>query len=103
VWAQGPTALPASAVAASAAASETAVGDVRLLVGRSTVLDIGTTIARVSLTDADVADAMVTSPSQLLINGKMPGTISMFVWDRGGALKRYEVVVQRDLARLSGS
>jgi len=101
VWAQGPTALPASAVAASAAASESTAGDVRLLVGRSTVVDIGTAIARVSLTDADVADAMVTSPSQLLINGKMPGTISMFVWDRGGALKRYEVVVQRDLARLS--
>ncbi len=100
VWAQGPTALPATAVAASAAASESA-GDVRLLVGRSTVVDIGTAIARVSLTDADVADALVTSPSQLLINGKMPGTISMFVWDRGGALKRYEVVVQRDLARLS--
>ena len=101
VWAQGPTALPASAVAASAAASESNAGDVRLLVGRSTVVDIGTAIARVSLTDADVADAMVTSPSQLLINGKMPGTISMFVWDRGGSLKRYEVVVQRDLARLS--
>ena len=100
VWAQGPTALPATAVAASAAASESA-GDVRLLVGRSTVVDIGTAIARVSLTDADVADALVTSPSQLLINGKMPGTISMFVWDRGGTLKRYEVVVQRDLARLS--
>ncbi len=101
VWAQGPTAIPASAVAASAAASETAGGDVRLLVGRSTVVDTGSAIARVSLTDADVADAMVTSPSQLLINGKMPGTISMFVWERSGALKRYEVVVQRDLARLS--
>ena len=101
VWAQGPTALPASAVAASAAASETAAGDVKLLVGRSTVVDVGAAIARVSLTSADVADAMVTSPSQLLINGKMPGTISMFVWERGGALKRYEVVVQRDLAKLS--
>ena len=101
VWAQGPTALPASAVAATAAASETVAGDVKLLVGRSTVVDVGAAIARVSLTSADVADAMVTSPSQLLINGKMPGTISMFVWDRGGALKRYEVVVQRDLAKLS--
>ncbi len=101
VWAQGPTALPASAVAATAAASETSAGDVKLLVGRSTVIDVGAAIARVSLTSADVADAMVTSPSQLLINGKMPGTISMFVWDRGGALKRYEVVVQRDLAKLS--
>ena len=74
---------------------------VRLLVGRSTLVDVGTSIARVSLTSADVADALVTSPSQLLVNGKMPGTISMFVWDRGGAVRRYEVVVQRDLARLT--
>ena len=61
------------------------------------MLDVGTPIARVSLTSAEVADALVTSPSQLLINGKMPGTISMFVWDRGGALRRYELTVQRDL------
>ena len=65
------------------------------------VLDAGSPIARVSLTSADIADAMVTSSNQLLINGKTPGTISMFVWDRAGALRRYEVVVQRDLARLS--
>ena len=65
------------------------------------VVDVGTPIARVSLTSADVADALVTSPNQLLVNGKMPGTISMFVWDRGGAIRRYEVVVQRDLARLT--
>ena len=31
----------------------------------------------------------------------MPGTISMFVWERAGALRRYEVIVQRDLARLT--
>ncbi len=60
-----------------------------------------TPIARVSLTSADIADALVTSPNQLLINGKMPGTISMFVWDRAGGIRRYEVVVQRDLARLN--
>ena len=73
----------------------------RLLVGRSTVVDVGTPIARVSLTSADVADALVTSPNELLVNGKMPGTISMFVWDRAGAIRRYEVIVQRDLARLT--
>src|SRR6185295_5469009 len=61
----------------------------------------GKPIARVSLTSADIADALVTSPSELLINGKAAGTISMFVWDRGGAIRRYEVVVQRDLARLN--
>jgi pilus assembly protein CpaC len=74
--------------------------NVTLIVGRSTVLDTGHPIARVSLTSADIADALVTSSSELLINGKTPGTISMFVWDRAGAIRRYEVVVQRDLTRL---
>jgi len=75
--------------------------NVKLSVGRSTVLDTGKPIARVSLTSADIADALVTSTNEILINGKAPGTISMFVWDRAGAIRRYEVVVQRDLARLS--
>jgi pilus assembly protein CpaC len=80
---------------------ETATDTVRLLVGRSTIVDVGKPIARVSLTSADVADAHVTAPNELLINGKAPGTISMFVWDRGGAIRRYDVFVQRDLARLT--
>ena len=54
-----------------------------------------------SLTSADIADAVVTSANQLLVNGKMPGTISMYVWERSGGLHRYEIVVQRDLARLN--
>jgi pilus assembly protein CpaC len=100
VWAQ--SSLSASAVAAPAntAAVDADASSVRLLVGRSTVVEVGSPVARVSLTSADIADVMVTQPSQLLINGKMPGTISMFVWDRAGALRRYELVVQRDLAQL---
>ncbi|HYM25358.1 MAG TPA: pilus assembly protein N-terminal domain-containing protein [Vicinamibacterales bacterium] len=82
------------------AAGPGASESVTLMVGRSTILDTGTPIARVSLTSADVADALVTSSNELLINGKAPGTISMFVWDRAGAIRRYEVVVTRDLARL---
>jgi pilus assembly protein CpaC len=74
---------------------------VKLLVGRSTVVDVGSAIARVSLTSADIADAVVTSSNQLLVNGKMPGTISMYVWERTGGLHRYEIVVQRDLAHLN--
>src|SRR6185503_9670144 len=58
-------------------------------------------IARVSLTSADIADAMVTSPNQLLVHAKVPGRISMFVWDRAGSIQRYEIAVQRDLERLA--
>jgi pilus assembly protein CpaC len=63
-------------------------------------LNIGSAIARVSLTVPDIADALVTSPTQLLIHGKQPGTISLFVWDRGGSIKTYEVKVRRDLSML---
>jgi pilus assembly protein CpaC len=97
-----PPVLTASAAAKPAPAPVEQVTDsVRLLVGRSTIVDVGKPIARVSLTSADIADALVTSPNELLLNGKAAGTISMFVWDRGGAIRRYEVVVQRDLARLT--
>jgi pilus assembly protein CpaC len=79
---------------------ESDISEVQLLVGRSAVLNIGQPITRVSLTSPNVADAMVTASQQLLVHGKAPGTISMFVWDRAGGIKRYEVVVQRDLSQL---
>src|SRR5262249_58884225 len=97
LWAQAPP-LPMAAVTTSAAA-EPEPNTVRLMVGRSTVIDVGSPIARVSLTSPDVADAMVTAPNQLLVNGKMPGTISMFVWDRAGGIRRFPLSVQRDLSR----
>jgi pilus assembly protein CpaC len=89
------TMRPAVNLGAAPEASE-----VDLLVGRSTVLDVPTAIARVSLTSPDIADALVTTTQQVLIHGKTAGTISMFVWDRAGAIRRYEVTVRRDLSRL---
>lgn len=74
---------------------------VRLTVGRSTTIDLDQPIARVSLTSAEVADAVVTEPNQLLLQGKVPGTISMFVWDRAGVMRRYDVTVERDLSPLA--
>jgi pilus assembly protein CpaC len=93
-----PAALPSGAAPIVDGSEPRAV---ELLVGRSTLVDIGSPIARVSLTSADIADALVTGQSQLLVHGKTPGSISMFVWDRTGAVKRYEIAVQRDLARLN--
>ena len=75
-------------------------GTVKLLVGRSAVVNTNTPITRVSLTSADIADAVVTTSHQLLIQGKLPGTISLFVWDRAGAMTRYNVTVERDLTTL---
>ena len=93
-------AVPASVVTGGVV-TESDTSSVRLITGRSTLVDIGVPITRVSLTSADIADALVTSSSQLLVHGKAPGTISMFVWDREGTVRRYEVIVARDIARLA--
>ena len=102
-----PVAFTASSPAVAGAAPASVAVDaaqpdaVRLLVGRSTLIDVGGPISRVSLTSADIADALVTSPNQLLVHGKGPGAISMFVWNRSGGVRRFEISVQRDLTRLS--
>ena len=88
------------AISAGPAAETPTATEIDLLVGRSTILNVGSTISRVSLTVPDVADAMVTTPQQLLIHGKTPGTISLFVWDKAGGIKTYEVTVRRDLSQL---
>src|SRR5262245_1531266 len=89
---------PATAV--SPIRDAAAGSEIDLMVGRSTVLNVGSQIARVSLTVDKIADAMVTGPTQLLIHGKEPGTISLFVWDREGTIKTFEVKVRRDLSAL---
>src|SRR5262245_10586154 len=101
--ASGPSEAKASAPAEAKAAPsvDRDPRQVRILVGRSTIVEPGSPVTRVSLTSADIADVVVTSSSQLLLNGKVAGTTSMFVWDRGGAVRRYEIVVQRDLVRLN--
>ncbi|HEY6362641.1 MAG TPA: pilus assembly protein N-terminal domain-containing protein [Vicinamibacterales bacterium] len=88
---------PASA---GAIAVEREATPVTLLVGRSAVVNVDRPIVRVSLTSAEVADALVTSSNQLLVHGKAPGTISMFVWERAGEMRRFEVTVLRDMVEL---
>src|SRR5262245_59351982 len=54
-----PSSAASSSSAASGAATETSVADpnsVRLMVGRSTLINVGTPISRVSLTSADGVD-----------------------------------------------
>jgi pilus assembly protein CpaC len=96
--AQTPDATPG--YAGTGAANPIRDNGVHLLVGRSTILNMGTPITRVSLTTPEIADALVTSPQQVLVHGKAPGTISLFVWEKSGTIRTYEVVVQRDLSEL---
>src|SRR5580704_18126112 len=89
-----------------AARAEDAVGggavkQLLLLVGRSAIVRTDRPITRVSLSTADIADALVTTPYELLVHGKTPGTISLFIWADNGKIQTYDVVVSRDLSPLA--
>ena len=98
--------LPPTARAGQLAArGPAAVGDavverLDLTVGRSAIIRMTRPIVRVSLSTPEIADAMVTSPYELLVHGKMPGTISLLVWGDNGRITTYDVAVRRDLTAL---
>ena len=71
-----------------------------LLVGRSAIIKTDRPITRVSLSTPDIADALVTTPYELLVHGKTPGTISLLVWGDNGRITTYDVAVKRDLSNL---
>jgi pilus assembly protein CpaC len=81
--------------------SQEAPQTLHLLVGRSLVITSPTRIKRVSLADPSIAEAIVVSPRQLLINGKAPGGVSLIIWDEAGQSQEFEVSVDIDILGLS--
>jgi pilus assembly protein CpaC len=72
-----------------------------LLVGRSLVITSPARIKRVSLADPAVAEALVVSPTQVLVNGKTPGGVSLLIWDETDQSQAFEVSVDIDVLGLS--
>jgi pilus assembly protein CpaC len=72
-----------------------------LLVGRSIVISSPTRIKRVSLADPNIAEAIVVSPNQVLVNGKAPGGVSLLLWDESDQSQAFEVSVDIDVLGLS--
>ena len=81
-------------------ASETAQS-LHLLVGRSLVITSPTRLKRVSIADPAIADATVVSPTQVLVDGKAPGAVSLLLWDESDQSQAFEVSVDIDILSLS--
>jgi pilus assembly protein CpaC len=64
--------------------------------GASALLVNTTPIQRFSIGDPTVAEAVVVSPTEILVNGKTLGTTSLFLWDNSGGIKLYSVEVTAD-------
>ena len=73
---------------------------ITITAGRSTVLEAPFDLVRVAITDPEVADVVVVTNRELLINGKRPGTISMWLWAPDGRKMPYELVVDPPVTTL---
>src|SRR5882724_13357936 len=98
-----PAAVPAQVpVAPSSQGQESAEPQtLHLLVGRSLVITSPSRIKRVSLADPEIAEALVVSPVQVLVNGKKPGGVSLLIWDESDQSQAFEVSVDIDVLSLS--
>lgn len=72
----------------------------RVLVGRSLVVNSPEPLKRVSVSDPTIASAVAISPNQILINGLAPGTISLLLWNERDQPKAFELQVELDLSTL---
>ena len=71
-----------------------------LLVGRSLVISSQARIFRVSVADPTIVDALVVSPTQILISGKSPGVASLVIWDETGQSQTFDAYVDIDVSEM---
>jgi pilus assembly protein CpaC len=70
-----------------------------LTAGRSVVVPTTFNITRIAITNADIADAVVVDPREIIVDGKKPGTVSLIVWSATGRTQ-YDVVVEPAITTL---
>lgn len=78
-------------------------GSVTLARGTSAVLVSPVQFNRISMADPEIAEAVVMSPSEVLINGRNLGTTTFVVWDESGTRRIYGVEVTADAGALDRS
>jgi pilus assembly protein CpaC len=73
----------------------------RVMVGKSLLINTTERLKRVSVTDPAVADAIVVTPTQVLVNGLSPGEVSLLIWDELERSRSFDLRVDVDITSAS--
>lgn len=96
--------LAASAALAQAPAvtqaPATASRDLTITVGKAVLVDSPAVIERVAVSNSDLAEAVVVTPNEVMVNGKAAGETSMIVWQEGGNRLFFDLTIQRSENRV---
>ncbi len=103
VAAQAPAPAEQDSGAARSATSLQAVATsppIVLVRGTSEIIDHRGTLQRVSIADPNIADAVVVSANEIVVNAKALGQTTLLLWDQGGGRAMYQVHVTADAAAI---
>lgn len=90
-----------SAASAAGLSAQAVAGEVlRIPRGTSQLVTSPTRIERVSIGDPEIADAVVVSPQEVLVNARSLGTTTLIVWTADGTRQFYTVEVAVDAQAL---
>ena len=70
-----------------------------ITVGRGQLIQLESETSRVSVSDPVIADAVVISPNEVVLNGKSIGRTTIMIW-HGEFVSFYEVTVEPDLSEI---
>jgi pilus assembly protein CpaC len=81
-------------------ASALAAIPVEVTVGKGTILTLKQKAKRVSLSNPKIADIILMSPTEILLNGNVVGTTTLITWNKEGKRTFFDVIVFGDLDEL---
>ena len=70
--------------------------EISLMEGRGELLQFTRDIGKVVISEPKIADAVVISPREVMVNAKSPGSTTLVVWEGEGAPQRWEIAVTKD-------
>src|SRR5438477_2744062 len=71
-----------------------------ILVGKSVVVNVQAPITRVLSSNPAVIETLATSPTEIVVEGRAPGSSSLILWDQSGRSQMLDVIVDVDVAGL---
>src|SRR6201987_2565722 len=69
----------------------------RVMVGKSLLINTSERLKRVSVTDPAVADVQVVTPTQILVHGRSAGEVSLLIWDELERSRSFDLRVDVDV------
>jgi pilus assembly protein CpaC len=70
----------------------------RVMVGKSLLINTTEQLKRVSVTDPAIAYPQVITPTQILVHGKAPGEVSLLIWDTLERSRSFDLRVDVDVS-----